>query len=111
MYLIKFDIFKVVDAFSSVSKSPTNLPTYLYLCGKMALSIIEDVSQFKSDYLDMTLAVLANGEISELSLKRFLGKYVVILFYPADFSPMPREEILECMAKFEDFKFANCQVN
>ena len=76
----------------------------------MVLSIIENVSQFKSDYLDMALPVLINGEISELSLKRYLGKYVVILFYPMDFSPMPREEILECMNKFEDFKFANSQV-
>lgn len=55
-------------------------------------------------------AVLANGEIAELSLSSFKGKYVVLFFYPADFTFVCPTEILSFSNHIEEFEKRNTQV-
>ncbi|MDB4941158.1 MAG: peroxiredoxin [Labilithrix sp.] len=55
-------------------------------------------------------AVLANGEIKELSLSSFKGKYVVLFFYPADFTFVCPTEILSFSNHIAEFEKRNTVV-
>lgn len=55
-------------------------------------------------------AILANGEIKELSLSSFKGKYVVLFFYPADFTFVCPTEILSFSNHIKDFESRNTVV-
>lgn len=59
---------------------------------------------FKAD------AVLANGEETQLSLSQFKGKYVVLFFYPADFTFVCPTEILSFSNHIEEFEKRNTVV-
>lgn len=59
---------------------------------------------FKAD------AILANGEITTLSLSSFKGKYVVLFFYPADFTFVCPTEILSFSNHIQEFEKRNTQV-
>ncbi len=56
-------------------------------------------------------ALMESNEIKEIKLREYLGKYVAILFYPADFTQLPRNEILELVDNHEKLRERGCQVN
>lgn len=55
-------------------------------------------------------AVLANGETKELTLSSFKGKYVVLFFYPLDFTFVCPTEILSFSNHIAEFEKRNVQV-
>ena len=59
---------------------------------------------FKAD------AVLANGEETQLTLSQFKGKYVVLFFYPADFTFVCPTEILSFSNHIKEFESRNTVV-
>ncbi|CAH8533746.1 unnamed protein product [Schistosoma turkestanicum] len=59
--------------------------------------------QFKGD-------AVIDGEFKEISLNDYSGKYVVLFFYPADFSFVCPTEIIAFSDQVEEFKSRNCQV-
>ena len=79
----------------------------------MALSVIEDISVFKHEYMDMSVPALVGvGEVGEVRLRDHVGQsdFICVLFYPADFTQLVREEIIEAERRVDDFKSAKCQV-
>lgn len=55
-------------------------------------------------------AVLADGTEKEISLSQFKGKYVVLFFYPFDFTFVCPTEILAFSNHIEEFKKRNVEV-
>lgn len=55
-------------------------------------------------------AVLADNDIKEISLSSYRGKYVVLFFYPMDFTFVCPTEILAFNKKLNEFEKRNCQV-
>lgn len=55
-------------------------------------------------------AVLPDGSIRELSLTEYAGKYVVLFFYPLDFTFVCPTEILDFSRKVPDFKERGAEV-
>ena len=55
-------------------------------------------------------AVMADNSFEELSLSSYRGKYVVLFFYPLDFTFVCPSEILAFNRKVEDFKKKNCEL-
>ena len=77
------------------------------------LSVIEDISVFKHEYMDMSVPALVGvGEVGEVRLRDCVGggDFLCILFYPADFTQLVREEVIEAAHKIDDFKSVKCQV-
>jgi alkyl hydroperoxide reductase subunit AhpC len=57
---------------------------------------------------DFTIdAVVGDGDFKTISLSDFKGKYVVLFFYPADFTFICPTEIQEFSKRNEEFKEAN----
>ena len=54
-----------------------------------------------------TEAVVGDGEFKTISLSDYKGKYVVLFFYPADFTFICPTEIQEFSRRNEEFKEAN----
>ena len=55
-------------------------------------------------------AVLPNNTFEEISLSDYRGKYVVLFFYPLDFTFVCPTEIIEFNRKLEEFKARNVEV-
>ncbi|CAF1103866.1 unnamed protein product [Adineta steineri] len=55
------------------------------------------------------LAVI-NGEVKEISLSDFKGKYLVLVFYPLDFTFVCPTEIIAFSDRIQDFKNINTEV-
>ncbi|HBA87314.1 MAG TPA: thioredoxin peroxidase [Geobacter sp.] len=55
-------------------------------------------------------AVLPDNTFAELTLSRYRGKYVVLFFYPLDFTFVCPSEILAFNKRLEEFKVKNCEV-
>ena len=55
-------------------------------------------------------AVLADNTIEEIELASFRGKYVVLFFYPLDFTFVCPSEIIAFDKRLEDFKEKNAEV-
>lgn len=55
-------------------------------------------------------AVLPSAEIAELTLRSFRGKYVLLFFYPLDFTFVCPSEILAFNDKIADFEARNTAV-
>lgn len=55
-------------------------------------------------------AVLPNNEFGTVSLADLKGKYVLLFFYPLDFTFVCPSEILAFDRKVEEFKKKNCEV-
>ncbi len=55
-------------------------------------------------------AVLADNDIKEISLSSYRGKYVVLFFYPMDFTFVCPTEILAFNKKLNEFEKRDCQV-
>ncbi len=55
-------------------------------------------------------AVLPSGEIADLTLSSFRGKYVVLFFYPLDFTFVCPSEIIAFDKRLAEFKERNTEV-
>ncbi|MEQ8189470.1 MAG: peroxiredoxin [Candidatus Eremiobacterota bacterium] len=55
-------------------------------------------------------AVMPNNTFKELSLSKFRGKYVLLFFYPLDFTFVCPTEIIAFDKKLAEFKKKNCEV-
>ena len=53
---------------------------------------------------------LVNGEFKELSSTDFKGKFLVMVFYPADFTFVCPTELLAFSDRIEDFRKLNAEV-
>jgi peroxiredoxin 2/4 len=56
------------------------------------------------------LAVMPDNSFAELSLSNYRGKYVVLFFYPLDFTFVCPSEILAFNKRVAEFKEKNCEV-
>ena len=55
-------------------------------------------------------AVLPDNTFGQIKLSSYRGKYVVLFFYPLDFTFVCPSEILAFNKKLEEFKAKNCEV-
>ena len=55
-------------------------------------------------------AVMPNNSIETVSLSSYRGKYVVVFFYPLDFTFVCPSEILAFNRQVEDFKAKDCEL-
>jgi len=71
----------------------------------MAVLVGKKAPDFKAS------AVVNNEFVDDFSLSQFLGKkYIVLFFYPLDFTFVCPTEILAFQEKLSEFEKANCQV-
>lgn len=73
-------------------------------CGCECVQVGQSVPDFKAQ------AVLGNDEIKEISLSDYRGKYVVLFFYPLDFTFVCPTEILAFNRSLSDFKNRNAEL-
>lgn len=59
---------------------------------------------------EFTLNAFHEGEIKKVSLKDYKGKWVVLVFYPADFTFICPTELGELADNYENFKALNAEV-
>ena len=57
-----------------------------------------------------TTALMPNGEKQKILLEDYQGSYLLLLFYPGDFGPMSKGQILDFAQKNEQFVNNGCQV-
>ncbi|HET6281947.1 MAG TPA: redoxin domain-containing protein, partial [Polyangia bacterium] len=57
-----------------------------------------------------TVAVVGEGDFKDVSLADYKGKYVVLFFYPADFTFICPTEIQEFSRRHEEFRALNCVI-
>jgi len=69
----------------------------------MAVLVGKEAPQFKTQ-------CVINNQIKEVSLSDYKGKYVVLFFYPLDFTFVCPTEILAFQEKLEDFKALNVEL-
>merc|ERR1711875_163453 len=53
---------------------------------------------------------LVNGDFKEVSLEDYKGKYVVLFFYPLDFTFVCPTEIIAFSDRAEEFRKVNCEL-
>ncbi|MBI9098814.1 MAG: peroxiredoxin [Spirochaetaceae bacterium] len=70
----------------------------------MSVLVTKEAPNFKAT------AVLPDNSFSEIELKDYRGKYVVLFFYPLDFTFVCPTEIIEFNRKLEEFKKRNTEV-
>lgn len=59
---------------------------------------------------DFSATAVVNGEFNQLKLSDFTGKYVVLFFYPLDFTFVCPTELIAFSDKAKDFAGIDCQV-
>ncbi|XP_029305273.1 thioredoxin-dependent peroxide reductase, mitochondrial [Cottoperca gobio] len=59
---------------------------------------------------DFKATAVSNGEFKEMSLADFKGKYLVLFFYPLDFTFVCPTEIISFSDKASEFHDINCEV-
>ena len=57
-----------------------------------------------------TAQAVVDGQFKEVSLSDFLGKYVVVFFYPLDFTFVCPTEIIAFSDRISEFKELDCEV-
>ncbi len=70
----------------------------------MSVLVTKEAPNFKA------AAVLPDNTFGEIELKDYRGKYVVLFFYPLDFTFVCPTEIIEFNRKLEEFKKRNTEV-
>lgn len=70
----------------------------------MAVLVGKEAPDFKAQ------AVMPDGSFKELSLSSLRGKYVVLFFYPLDFTFVCPSEIIAFHNQISEFKERNCEV-
>ncbi|XP_074598183.1 peroxiredoxin 2 [Brevipalpus obovatus] len=59
---------------------------------------------------EFTGTAVVNGQFKEISLKDYKGKYVVLFFYPLDFTFVCPTEIVAFSDRVEEFRKMGCEV-
>ena len=59
---------------------------------------------------DFTATAVVDQEFKEISLSQYRGKYVVLFFYPLDFTFVCPTEIIAFSERYADFSSRNCEV-
>ena len=59
---------------------------------------------------DFTATAVVDQEFKEVTLSQYRGKYVVLFFYPLDFTFVCPTEIVAFNDRAQEFKELNCQV-
>lgn len=59
---------------------------------------------------DFTATAVVNGEFNQLKLSDFSGKYVVLFFYPLDFTFVCPTELVAFSERAKDFASIDCQI-
>lgn len=72
------------------------------------MSICTLVTQEAPDFI--AEAVMPDNSFAEIKLSSYRGKYVILLFYPLDFTFVCPSEILAFNKRIGDFKSKNCEV-
>lgn len=70
----------------------------------MSTLVTQKAPEFKAT------AVMDDNQFKEISLSDYHGKYVVLFFYPLDFTFVCPSEIIAFDKKLEEFKERNCEV-
>ena len=70
----------------------------------MSVLVTNDAPDFTAQ------AVMADGSFEELSLSSYKGKYVLLFFYPLDFTFVCPSEILAFNNALDEFKQRDCEV-
>ena len=70
----------------------------------MVVTVRQTAPQFSST------ALLPNGEFDEVSLAKYKGRYVLLFFYPLDFTFVCPTEICAFSDRAQDFRELNCEV-
>ncbi len=59
---------------------------------------------------DITLDAFHNGSIKKINLHSYRGKWVILFFYPGDFTFVCPTELKEMSQFYEDFKANNTEI-
>ena len=59
---------------------------------------------------DFTAKALVNGDFQDITLSDFRGSYVVLFFYPCDFTFVCPTEIIAFNDRSSEFEQLNCKV-
>ena len=59
---------------------------------------------------DMSLQVFQNEKIKDISLRNYKGQWLVVVFYPADFTFICPTELEDLAKKYNDFKANNAEI-
>ncbi|KAL2302753.1 LOW QUALITY PROTEIN: hypothetical protein Nmel_010201 [Mimus melanotis] len=70
---------------------------------RLAVAVTQHAPSFKG-------TAVVNGEFKELTLDDFKGKYLVLFFYPLDFTFVCPTEIVAFSNKANEFRDVNCEV-
>ena len=70
----------------------------------MATLVAKPAPNFKAQ------AVMPDGSFKEIQLSDYKGKYVILFFYPLDFTFVCPTEIIAFSTQIEDFKSRNTEV-
>ncbi len=70
----------------------------------MAVLVTKPAPEFKAQ------AVLPNGQFQEVSLSQYRGKYVLLFFYPLDFTFVCPTEIIAFSDRVKDFESLGVQI-
>ncbi len=74
------------------------------MCGSLGTLVTQAAPDFTAQ------AVMPDNAFAELSLSAYRGKYVVLFFYPLDFTFVCPSEIIAFDKKLKEFKNRNCEV-
>ena len=59
---------------------------------------------------DFRGTAVMNGELKDISLNDYLGKYVILVFYPLDYTYVCPTEIIEFSQRSDEFRENNCEI-
>jgi peroxiredoxin 2/4 len=74
------------------------------MCGSLGTLVTQAAPDFSAQ------AVMPDNTFAELTLSKYRGKYVVLFFYPLDFTFVCPSEIIAFDKKLKEFKDRNCEV-
>ncbi|MEE6525272.1 hypothetical protein FKM82_025167, partial [Ascaphus truei] len=92
---------------SAAALSSANCATAKLRFSTSSLRFVPAVTQHAPQFKG---TAVVNGEFKELSLDDFKGKYLVLFFYPLDFTFVCPTEIVAFSDKANEFHDVNCEV-
>ena len=70
-----------------------------------------NIHQVQKPAPNFTAQAVVNGQFKEVSLSDYQGKYVVVYFYPLDFTFVCPTEIIAFSDRIKEFADINCEVS
>jgi alkyl hydroperoxide reductase subunit AhpC len=82
------------------------------MCGikRRSFTIFSYMAKVQKPAPQFTATAVINGEFKQVSLSDYAGKYVVLFFYPLDWTFVCPTEIIAFSEKAAEFKKLNCEV-